>query len=129
MAKLTTAARKRIPTKDFALPGERKYPIEDRAHAANAKARVAQHGTPAEKAEVDRKVAEKYPGMGKEHESMREDRKDERAGERMHERGVREDRRDERKGEREATRSHSGHAEHMQSLHDALAKRTHGHHA
>lgn len=67
MAKLTARARKAIPTKDFALPQERKYPIEDRTHAANAKARVAQHGTPAEQAEVDRKVAAKYPGMGKEH--------------------------------------------------------------
>ena len=66
MAKLTAAARKRIPAEDFALPG-RRYPIEDRAHAANAKARVSQHGTPHEKAVVDRKVAAKYPGMGKSH--------------------------------------------------------------
>ena len=63
MAKLTSAARKAIPTKEFALPG-RRYPIEDRAHAANAKARVAQHGTPAEKHRVDAAVARKYPDMG-----------------------------------------------------------------
>lgn len=62
--KLTTKARKAIPSKDFALPGGR-YPIEDRSHAANAKARVSQNGTPAEKATVDRKVAAKYPDMGK----------------------------------------------------------------
>jgi hypothetical protein len=35
MAKLTAAARKKIPTKSFAGP-ERSYPIQDRSHAANA---------------------------------------------------------------------------------------------
>ena len=39
--KLTAAARKKIPTSEFAGPG-RSYPIEDRAHAANAKARAKQ---------------------------------------------------------------------------------------
>jgi hypothetical protein len=39
--KLTAAARKKIPTKEFAGP-DRSYPIEDRAHAANAKARARQ---------------------------------------------------------------------------------------
>lgn len=63
MAKLTTRARKAIPSGDFALPG-RRYPIEDRSHAANAKARVSQYGTPAEKAKVDRAVARRYPDMG-----------------------------------------------------------------
>lgn len=64
MAKLTAAARKKIPSKDFALGGGR-YPIEDAAHARNALARVSQHGTPAEKAEVRAKVHSKYPNMGK----------------------------------------------------------------
>lgn len=41
MTKLTTKARKNIPTEQFALPG-RRYPVEDRAHAANAKARASQ---------------------------------------------------------------------------------------
>lgn len=41
MSKLTTKSRKAIPTKDFAGPG-RSYPIEDRAHAANAKSRATQ---------------------------------------------------------------------------------------
>lgn len=41
MAKLTTAARKSIPEGKFALPG-RRFPVEDRAHAANAKARATQ---------------------------------------------------------------------------------------
>jgi hypothetical protein len=39
--KLTAAARKRIPTSQFAGAG-RSYPIEDRSHAANAKARARQ---------------------------------------------------------------------------------------
>jgi hypothetical protein len=41
MAKLTSKARDAIPVEKFALPG-RKYPVEDRAHAANAKARASQ---------------------------------------------------------------------------------------
>lgn len=63
MAKLTAAKRNALPGKAFALPG-RRYPIEDRSHAANAKSRVSQHGTPSEKATVNRAVAAKYPGMG-----------------------------------------------------------------
>ncbi len=69
MAKLTSGARKAIPSSSFALPG-RRYPIEDRSHAANAKARVSQFGTPAEKATVDRAVAAKYPGMGHPHKNL-----------------------------------------------------------
>lgn len=42
MSKLTTKARKALPKKDFALPAERKYPIENKAHAVNAKARAQQ---------------------------------------------------------------------------------------
>ncbi len=42
MAKLTTKARKAIPKKKFGLPGEKKYPMPDKAHAANAKARATQ---------------------------------------------------------------------------------------
>ena len=41
MAKLTSKARAALPASKFALPGGR-YPIEDRAHAANAKARAKQ---------------------------------------------------------------------------------------
>lgn len=42
MAKLTAASRKRIPKKKFGLPKERKYPMPDKAHAQNAKARAQQ---------------------------------------------------------------------------------------
>lgn len=41
MAELTTKARKHIPASKFALPGEH-YPVEDKAHAADAKARATQ---------------------------------------------------------------------------------------
>lgn len=63
MAKLTTKARKAIPTGDFALPG-RSYPIEDASHARNALARVSQHGSSSEKATVRRKVHEAFPHIG-----------------------------------------------------------------
>jgi len=42
MAKLNAADRKRIPASEFGLPGQRKYPMPDRGHAANAKARATQ---------------------------------------------------------------------------------------
>lgn len=42
MAKLTSAKRNKIPKKEFGLPDEKKYPMEDKAHARNAKARAAQ---------------------------------------------------------------------------------------
>ena len=41
MAELTTKKRKALPSSAFALPG-RRYPVQDRAHAANAKARATQ---------------------------------------------------------------------------------------
>ncbi len=42
MGKLSAAKRKKIPSKEFGLPGEKKYPLNDKAHAANAKARATQ---------------------------------------------------------------------------------------
>lgn len=69
MAKLTTAARNAMPSKSFALPG-RRYPIENRSHAANALARVSQHGTPAEKATVRAKVHAKFPSIGHKNQYM-----------------------------------------------------------
>jgi hypothetical protein len=62
MAKLTPRSRKRMPKTSFALPGKR-YPINDKPHARNALARVAQHGTPAEKKKVRAKVAKRYPSL------------------------------------------------------------------
>jgi len=42
MAKLTTAKRKKIPKGEFALPESRKYPVDTKARAANAKARASE---------------------------------------------------------------------------------------
>lgn len=42
MAKLMAKARDKLPAKDFGEPGERKYPMPDRSHAANSKARASQ---------------------------------------------------------------------------------------
>ena len=64
MAKLTSAGRKHIAKKNFALPGGR-YPIEDKSHARDALARVSQHGSPEEKAKVRGAVHRKYPDIGK----------------------------------------------------------------
>jgi len=64
MAKLTSQTRNRLPGKDFAGP-DRSYPIEDASHARNALSRVSANGSPAEKAEVRRKVHAKFPAIGK----------------------------------------------------------------
>jgi hypothetical protein len=69
MAKLSQSARNKLPKNAFAIKkaagkAKGRYPIEDPAHARNALARVAQHGTPAEKAQVRSAVASKYPNIG-----------------------------------------------------------------
>ena len=61
MAKLTAAKRKKIPKKEFGLPGEHKYPMEDKSHARNAKARASEMEhkgklSPASKAKIDLKA-------------------------------------------------------------------------
>lgn len=61
MAKLTAWQRRRLSASAFAIPEERKYPIEDRAHARNALARVSQFGSESEKARVRAAVHRKYP--------------------------------------------------------------------
>jgi len=42
MSKLSTKARKNLSKSEFGEPSKRKYPMPDRAHAANAKARASQ---------------------------------------------------------------------------------------
>jgi hypothetical protein len=66
MAKLTSKGRERMKSSEFAIPKKRAYPINDKAHARNALARVAQNGTPAEQAKVRKAVKKKYPSIGKE---------------------------------------------------------------
>lgn len=41
MAKLTAKTRNKLPDSAFAEPKERKFPVEDKAHAKNAKARAS----------------------------------------------------------------------------------------
>jgi len=65
MARLSTTARKKLPSKSFAEPDKKKYPIENEAHARNALSRVSRFGTPSEKTKVRRAVKKKYPSMGK----------------------------------------------------------------
>jgi hypothetical protein len=65
MAKLSSKRRAKLSKRSFALPGKRKYPIHDKAHARNALARVAQHGTAAEKKAVRAKVTRRYPSLKK----------------------------------------------------------------
>ena len=42
MAKITSRARNALPSSKFALPKERKYPVDTPGRAANAKARATQ---------------------------------------------------------------------------------------
>ncbi|MDT4911689.1 MAG: hypothetical protein QOC66_817 [Pseudonocardiales bacterium] len=61
----STKKRKKLSKKMFALPGKRKYPIPDKAHARNALARVSQNGTPAEQKKVKAAVRKRFPSIGK----------------------------------------------------------------
>jgi hypothetical protein len=68
MGLISSAMRKAMPARTFGLPGEHKYPMPDKAHAANAKARATQQEhkgnlSAAQKAEIDRK-ANKILGKG-----------------------------------------------------------------
>ena len=40
--KLKAARRNSLPSSEFGMPGPRKYPMPDKSHAANAKARATQ---------------------------------------------------------------------------------------
>lgn len=42
MAKLTSAERNHMKSSTFGLPGRRAYPMPDKSHAQNAKARATQ---------------------------------------------------------------------------------------
>lgn len=70
MAKLSSKSRSKLPKSDFGMPGEKKYPMPDKAHAANAKARATQMEakgklSPSSKAKIDAK-ANKILGKSKE---------------------------------------------------------------
>lgn len=63
MAVLTTEKRKSLRNSQFAGP-DRSYPINDKAHARNALARVSQFGSPELKKRVRAAVHRKYPDIG-----------------------------------------------------------------
>ena len=42
MSNLSTALRNKLSPKKFGIPSERKYPMPDKSHAANAKARASE---------------------------------------------------------------------------------------
>jgi hypothetical protein len=61
VSNLSTKKRESLPKSDFGLPDERKYPMPDKSHARNAKARASQQEddgnlTAAEKRQIDRKA-------------------------------------------------------------------------
>jgi hypothetical protein len=61
MATLTEKKRDNLPDSKFGLPDEHKYPMPDKSHARNAKARASQQEkqgnlTESEKAKIDRKA-------------------------------------------------------------------------
>jgi hypothetical protein len=61
MAELKAKTRNKLPANDFAEPNKRAYPIEDKAHARNAKARASQAAnagrmSKSEKAKIDKKA-------------------------------------------------------------------------
>jgi hypothetical protein len=61
MANLTEKKRDSLKESTFGLPEERKYPMPDASHAANAKARAAQQVkkgnlTKSEEQKIDRKA-------------------------------------------------------------------------
>jgi len=62
MAVLTTKKRKALPKSVFAVPAERKFPINDLSHARNALSRAS--GTKYE-AQVRAAVYKRYPQLNK----------------------------------------------------------------
>jgi|TARA_R110000824_G_scaffold255686_1_gene444665 hypothetical protein len=65
MAKLTAKQRSKLKTSQFAMPKQRKYPINDKSHARNALARAAQHATPSQQKRIKTAVYKKYPSLKK----------------------------------------------------------------
>ncbi len=64
MAKLTSGQRNALPSKSFAMPAQRKFPIENKAHARDALSRAAAKGGSAQ-AKVDAAVKRKFPSIDK----------------------------------------------------------------
>ena len=61
MGKLTSKQRNALPASEFAEPAQRKFPVNDKSHARNAKARASQQEakgnlSPSAKAKIDAKA-------------------------------------------------------------------------
>ena len=61
MAKLSGRERAKLPSSEFGEPAKRAYPMPDKSHAANAKARASEAAakgriSPAEKVRIDAKA-------------------------------------------------------------------------
>ncbi len=61
MAELKAKSRNKLAAKDFAEPEKRAYPVEDKPHARNAKARASQavkagRMSKSEKGRIDKKA-------------------------------------------------------------------------
>lgn len=56
MSVLTTAARKKLPKKDFGIPSKKAYPMPDKKHAIVAKAYASRYASPSQKAAIDAKA-------------------------------------------------------------------------
>lgn len=63
MSKLKTSERDKLKASDFAIPGERKYPIENESHARAALSMVARFGSAEEQAKVRAAVKRRYPNI------------------------------------------------------------------
>jgi hypothetical protein len=61
VAKLSTKQRQKLPTKVFANPKERKFPLQDKAHIRSARSYI-RYASPAEKAKIN--AAAKKAGIG-----------------------------------------------------------------
>lgn len=65
--KLTSKQRKKLPLTTFGLPGKRAYPMPDKSHAINAKARASEEYnkgklSAAAKAKIDAKANKRLKG-------------------------------------------------------------------
>lgn len=64
MGLIDSKMRKSLPSSEFGLPAQRKFPMPDKAHAANAKARATQQEkagrlTPVQKSKIDARANRK----------------------------------------------------------------------
>ena len=65
MTKLSAKRRRRLPKSAFALPGQRKYPIDTKARARAALAYSARADTAGSYKTVRAAVTKKYPSLRK----------------------------------------------------------------